>query len=822
VLPAVSRWACEPYSAQSALDLADTLAISPYAATILVRRGLDDPDRARTFLAADECHDAARLDGIGDACDLILGHVERGSRVVVFGDYDVDGVSSTAIMVRALRAVGGDPAWRLPSREEGYGLSEAIVRELAHQGASMIVTVDCGITAADEVALAKSLGIDVVVTDHHRPGDRLPECPIVHPALGGYPFDSLCGAAVALKLSEALRGAAGLDPATADEDLDLAGLATVCDMVPLVGENRRIARIGMTELARTRKPGLRALMAVAALDPAELDERSASFRLGPRINAAGRLARADAALELLLCEDRDRADEIATELDGLNHDRRETELRITREAEEQCVAQLASAVIVAAGEGWHPGVVGIVASRLVERYHRPAVVIALDGDGGRGSARSIGAYDIHAGIGAAADHVIRFGGHRMAAGLEIRSDALAGFQTALAAHAGGILAPEDLCPVQHVDAVVPPGALNLELAEELECLGPFGAGNPSPVLMVPAARIEHVTAMGEKREHARFTLAGGAARARGVAFRTSQRALADSGARPHDVAVKLERNRWNGTVEPRVVLETLSPTPTGVVQDIGPSIELVDAIDAELAGDPTAWWPTPAQPAVHAPARDRRGEGFVGVAGDLLTSGSSVLVVVADVARRRKGLEQLVAGMAAGRLAVVAWEVLGSDPGIATGYDHLLAFDPPPIAAGDTLLAAAGASTQTHLVWGEAERAFSLACWRSRLDLRPALIDLWRALDAGGELTGDGLARALQGGGQHPRDGACCGRLVRVLTELDLALWQATGGSAKLVRGGGERTDLARSPAYRAYATRLTEVERYLGGADSLEERKAG
>jgi single-stranded-DNA-specific exonuclease len=827
VLPTVAGWSCEPYPVAAALRLSRELGVSPCTASILARRGLADVDAARAFLDAGERHDPALLHGVSDACEAILRHLRSESRIAVFGDYDVDGVCATAVMLRALRAVGADPAWRLPSREEGYGLSELAVRELAGNGVGLIVTVDCGVTAVDEVALANSLGVEVIVTDHHRPGDALPDCPVVHPALGAYPFDSLCGAGVAYKLSAALRRAAGKPAEGADEDIDLVGLATLCDMVPLVGENRRIAREGIRELARTRKPGLRALMAASGLDPADFDERAAGFRLGPRINAAGRLARADAALELLLTEDRERADEIARELDGLNHDRRETEVRITSEAESQCAAQLASAALVVAGEGWHPGVVGIVASRLVERFHRPAVVIALDGDTGRGSARSIDPYDLHAGIGSAAEHLLQFGGHRMAAGLEIRADEVDAFRAALARHAGESLAPADLQPVERAHAVVPTGALDLDLAEELERLGPFGAGNPAPVLMVPAARVEHVTAMGKERLHARFTLSGGAARARGVAFRTSQRALADTGATEHDVAVKLERNRWNGAVEARVVLRSLAPTPVGAVEDVGPPADLRAAVESELACDPTAWWPVPASASPDIPAApghsDRRGEGFVGVAGDLLTSGESVTVAVADVARRRAGLERLVAGMAGKALPVVSWDALGADPALGAASDHLIVLDPPPVAEGMAVLDASCAYGATaHLAWGPSDREFALACWRERLHLRPALVDLWGALDAAGELAGGELESALRGAGRHPRCGSHCGRLVRVLCELDLAAWTVGEAGPRLVRGSGRRTDLDSSPAHRAYAARLAEAERFLTTAEHEETRKAG
>jgi single-stranded-DNA-specific exonuclease len=825
VLPQVSRWACDPYSAAESLALADALGVSPATASILTRRGLGDVGAARSFLAAEERHEPALLPGIAAACETILRHVGADSRVVVFGDYDVDGVCSTAILVRALRAIGADPAWRLPSREEGYGLSGPVVRELAERGAGLIVSVDCGVTAVDEVALAKSLGVEVVVTDHHRPGADLPDCPIVHPALGGYPFEHLCGAAVALKVSEALRATAGLDPRGADEDVDLAGLATLCDMVPLVGENRRIARAGIAALSRTRRVGLRALMAVASLDPGDMDERAAGFRLGPRINAAGRMRRADAALELLLTEDRDRADEIARELDGLNHDRREAEQRIVGEAERLCEPQLAAAAIVVAGEGWHPGVVGIVASRLVERHRRPCVAIALDGDGGRGSGRSIDPYDLHAGLGAASDHLIGFGGHRMAAGVEIAADSVDGFRAALAAHAGAALTPHDLVAVQQAHAVVPAGALDLDFAEEIERLAPFGAGNPAPVLMVPAARIEHVTAMGQEGDHARFTLSAGSARARGVAFRTSQRALADAGATAHDVAVSLERNRWNGAVEARVVLRSLTPTAGGQVLEIADGATLAETVERELTADPAAWWPAFESAGDDRSPIDRRGEGLAGVAGDLLTSGESVLMVVADVGRRRAGLEQMVAGMAGAGLPVVSWEALGADPAVATGFTHLVALDPPPVSDGLALLTAAAAAAEpgiAHLAWGEPERAFALACWRERLDLRPALVELWRALDADGALSGRALEAALRGQGQHPRDARHSARLVRVLCDLDLARWEADAAGPRLIRGKAEKTTLDGSFAYRAYAGRLDAATRYLTDAERTEARAAG
>ena len=287
LVPTVATWTCAPYGAVAAARLADELGVSTATAAVLTRRGLSDPARARAFIAGHERADPMALHGAAAACDLVLDHLRRGSRVAVFGDYDVDGVCSTAIMVSTLRDLGGVPAWRLPSRDEGYGLSADAVRSLAESGVQLLVTVDCGVTSVAEVALARELGLDMLVTDHHRPGDVLPDCTIVHPGLGEAPGSELCAAGVALKLSEALRARAGQDPRDADADLDLAGLATVCDMVPLTGENRRIAREGLRPWRRTSRPGLRALMRVASLEPGDADARAAGFRLGPRLNAAG-------------------------------------------------------------------------------------------------------------------------------------------------------------------------------------------------------------------------------------------------------------------------------------------------------------------------------------------------------------------------------------------------------------------------------------------------------------------------------------------------------------------------------------------------------
>jgi single-stranded-DNA-specific exonuclease len=531
------------------------LAVSGALAQVLVRRGLGDPDSARTFLDAAEEYPSSAFAGIETAVETILAHVCTRRRITIHGDYDVDGICSTAILVRALRALGADVDSYLPDRiGDGYGLAATTVKRLAQRGTNLLVTVDCAVTAVEEVALAGELGMQVVVTDHHaaRADGQLPQAPLVHPALCGYPCPELCATAVAYKLAQAVFAAAGRDPAELESELELVALATVADVVPLIGENRTLVRRGLRALAATRRPGLRALMAVARVAPGRVDERALGFALAPRLNAAGRMYRADAGLELLLTEDPLRARQVAEELDRANHERREAEQRIRYEAEAQ-VAELGErSAYVLAGEQWHAGVVGIVASRLAETHHRPVVLIALDGASGKGSARSIPGFDLLAGLTECSEHLLRYGGHRAAAGLEIERERVPALAAALDAHAARVLGAEDLAPVERVDAVVGGEELGMSLAEELQRLAPFGHGNPGVSLMVAEACLRDGRPMGEGK-HVRFTVESRGARAQAVAFRTGGRLPVEDGA-PVEATFKLEVNEWNGVSEPRLVL----------------------------------------------------------------------------------------------------------------------------------------------------------------------------------------------------------------------------------------------------------------------------
>jgi single-stranded-DNA-specific exonuclease len=548
--------------------LREHLGVSDALAQVLVRRGYAEPARAQAFLRADERHGLEDFPGLLDAARTILGHVRSGSWITIHGDYDVDGVCSTAVLVRALRKLGARCDWYLPDRaEDGYGLSAETVRRLAERGTGLLITADCGITAVEEVALAKALGMEAIVTDHHRPrpDGALPDAPIVHPAVCGYPCAELCATAVAYKLAQAcfaVASASGssLDPRELEADLDLVALATIADVVPLLGENRSLTRRGLRALAGTAKPGLRALMSVARIAPGRVDERAVGFALAPRINAAGRLYRADTALELILTEDAVRAAQIAEELDRANGERRQIERAIRAQAEAQ-IAKLRSAgerfSFVLAADGWHPGVIGIVASRLAEAHGLPVVLAAIEQSRVRGSGRSVAGYDLLAGLTACSEHLARYGGHSAAAGVELPHESLAAFAAAFERHATTALCGRDRARRERVDAIVTGPDLGMDLAEELAALAPFGRGNPAVSLLLRGAVARDVRPMGEGR-HARLRLEADGVHAPAVAFGCDGRLPVSEG-EPLDATFALEVNEWRGVSEARLLLRHVQP-----------------------------------------------------------------------------------------------------------------------------------------------------------------------------------------------------------------------------------------------------------------------
>ncbi len=829
--PEPPRLRIDPCDVDAVLGLQRELGVGHVLAQVLVRRGFADPAAARAWLAAEERHEPSQFAGIEDACDLILIHVESGERITIHGDYDVDGVASTAILVGVLRRLGAQVDWFLPSRaEDGYGLSVGTVERLAARGTRLLITADCAITAVDEVAAAVAAGIDVVVTDHHSPraDGTLPDAPIVHPAVCGYPCVDLCAAGVAYKLAAALLAAAGHDASEADADLDLVALATIADCVPLRGENRRLVRAGLRALATTTRPGLRALMKVSRADPARIDARAVGFRLAPRINAAGRLERADAGLELLLTTDDERAGRIAEELDRLNAERRHTETRILFEAEAQ-VAQLGErAAYVLAGEGWHKGVIGIVASRIAERHHRPAVLIALparagsgvtgaedagrraaaaggddpstDAARGTGSGRSIPGFDLLAGLDACAQHLVRHGGHRAAAGCEILASEVDAFGAAFEAHAAATLLPEDLVPSERADAVVAGDELGLALAEELELLAPFGIANPGVSLLLPAARFSDPRTMGEGK-HARFSVEAGGVRAGAVAFGVSK---VDCDG-PLDATFSLELNEFNGSVEPRLVLRharPCAPAPITVVGEpadyLGRVLKELDcALEPGAEGSPGRGAEVSLGRGPDAGAfRDRRGGGIAGTIGALVASGEPVLVVAADAILRARHLEQILGGF-----DLCSHDALARDPRLAGAEAHVVLLDPP---AGP----ARRHGKITHLAWGPAELRFAEQIHEWQYDLRASLTATYRALRDAGGAAGEELEALLRGDPQSPRPPALAGRVVRVLAELHLV--SLDPDSRTLAVPVAQRTALERSAAFRAYQQRLEDGRRWL------------
>jgi len=795
-----------PYDFVAARRLERELGLSHALAQVLVRRGHDQPAAARAFLAAEETHRPTAFEGIERAVDLALRHVRAGTRITVHGDYDVDGVCSTAILVRCLRRLGAAVDWYLPSRgDDGYGLSRATVERLAARGTRLLLTADCAITAVEEVAAARAAGLEVIVTDHHRPraDGALPDAPIVHPEVSRYPCRELCATGVAHKLALALQAAAGLDLAPDDQDLDLVALATVADCVPLIGENRRLVREGVRALAVTARPGLRALMRVARVDPSGLDARALGFRLAPRINAAGRLHRADAGLELVLTEDEDRAEAVARELDRANAERRDVETRILFAAEAQVASAGERAAYVLAGEGWHPGVIGIVASRIAERHHRPTVLIALDGPRGTGSGRSIAGYDLLGGLTAASAQLERYGGHRAAAGLEVARESVDAFRASFEDHAAAALSPDDLVARERVDAVVPGDDCSLALAEELERMEPCGMGNPSVSLLLAAASFADPQPVGEGR-HARFTVHAGGVRARAIAFGVSGGRLPVAVDEPVDATFALTRATWNGAVEARLALLSARPSAPGSIDVVGEPESFLDAALAELDA-PLEPWPS-AAPLVQRVVLDRRGHGIAGTLADLVATGDHVLAVCADASRRARALAGRLGGF-----ALCSYDGLERHAVASGTFPHVFALDPPAHQHQANLLAAGGPEDFAHLGWGEAELGFARETHEHEYGLRAALAALYRAFRDHGAAAGEDLERLLHGDTVRPRSAAMAGRALRVLLELGLLALEP--GSLVVTLASARRTDLERSPAFRAYRRRGEDGRRYLSEA---------
>ena len=590
---------------QGVARLAAALGLSPLTARLLASRGIAEPDQAAAFTnpSLRKITDPSALPGCDRAARRMLDALDRNEPVTIYGDYDADGITASAILYHAARHLRPDSpvSTYVPHRiDEGYGLNQDAIRSLASEGARLIVSVDCGITAVGPAQAAKDAGVDLIITDHHNPptdpdtGEidpaRLPDAhTLVHPRLPrqpdghAIPDQNLCGAGVAFNIawrmcSLAAGGEDRVDPPARELLLDLlalAALGTVADLVPLTGDNRLIARFGLTRLKATRLVGVQALLRASSLDGEKVTAEDAGFKLAPRINACGRLGHARDAVELLTTDDADRADRIARGLDRLNTERRATEKTIAQHAAE--LAESAgmtgpdARVIVLAHEDWHPGVIGIVCSRLVERHRRPVVLLARDGDTCKGSGRSIAGYSLHDALAACREHLRSFGGHDMAAGLALDTERFQRFTDALAQHAAEHITDDMCAPSQrvdcdaHIDEIMGPAAF------EIERLGPFGMGHPRPAIRLTGVRLaRHATTMGRNGAHLDLRLAHadssappGSSTLRAVAWSMGDRAGALRAGQAIEAVVRPTINRWQGRETPEVEILDLRTSAQG-------------------------------------------------------------------------------------------------------------------------------------------------------------------------------------------------------------------------------------------------------------------
>jgi single-stranded-DNA-specific exonuclease len=573
LLDAPRRWVSRSGTVdrRQADELAAALNLPAALCRLLVLRGHATPAAARTFLKPrlEDTGDPLLLADAAQAVERVARAVRGRERILVHGDYDVDGMCSAALFTRVLRSLGGDVHAFVPHRmHDGYDLGHAGVRRAVEVGAGLILTADCGIVAHDAVLQAKSAGIDVVITDHHTPGPVLPDAAaVINPNRLDcrYPFKGLAGAGVAFKLCEALVSALGGDRDALLWHLDLVALATIADLVPLREENRTLAYFGLRVLRETRNTGLRALMASAGVATDEpIAAGQVSHVLAPRLNAVGRLGAASRGVSLLLTDDTAEAAALAAEMEAENRTRQDVDRKILDEVLAMLDASFDPAHdygLVLSSPGWHPGVIGIVASRVVERVHRPVLLIAEDpGEGrGRGSGRSIPNFDLFSGIHACAGLLERYGGHRQAAGLDVRLERIDELRAAFNAHAHAVLSPDDFIAEVRVDLEVELAEATAGLCRLMRHCGPFGMGNPQPVFVARGVIADGAREVGGG-QHVKLTLRQHGATLPAIGFRMAERLRGiDLASTAIDVAFQLQEDHWNGRARLQARLVDVRP-----------------------------------------------------------------------------------------------------------------------------------------------------------------------------------------------------------------------------------------------------------------------
>ncbi|GHH97147.1 single-stranded-DNA-specific exonuclease RecJ [Neobacillus kokaensis] len=562
MLKSKTRWVVRDSDHQLVEKLVNELNISPLVASLLVNRGFESASSARFFLfGKDEFHDPYLLKGMDVAVNRIQAAIKNNEPILIYGDYDADGVSSTSVLMLTLRDLGANVQFYIPNRfSEGYGPNEAAFRHAAEIGIKLIITVDTGIAAVHEANVAKELGVDLIITDHHEPGPVIPDAlAIIHPKLpdSTYPFRELAGVGVAFKLAHALYGR------LPEHLFEVAVIGTIADLVSLTGENRLIAKKGLENLKVTKNNGLRAIFKIAGVDPMAINEETVGFTIAPRINAVGRLADADLAVDLLLSEDPQEAELLAEEMDALNKSRQS----IVNTIAEEAIAEVESnypadrnKVLVIGKEGWNAGVIGIVASKLVERYYRPAIVLSFDQEKGlaKGSARSIPGFDLFQNLSTLREILPHFGGHPMAAGMTLKIDDVAELRDKLNQLAEDSMTEEDFIPVTYLDEEVRLEDIHLASLDEMGLLSPFGVDNPKPKVLINNVEITNLRKIGSEQNHLKITVNDQNANLDGVGFGLGAAVDEISPASKISLIGELSINEWNNIRKPQIFVQDIA------------------------------------------------------------------------------------------------------------------------------------------------------------------------------------------------------------------------------------------------------------------------
>ncbi|MGI5939570.1 MAG: single-stranded-DNA-specific exonuclease RecJ [Thermoleophilia bacterium] len=823
-------WDIVPFSWAAADRLARELNLPLPVATILAGRGLVEPGSAQAFLdCSAPIPDPFLFADMVEAVDKLTEAIASGRRVVVHGDYDADGITATALMVLGLRSFGVEAEWYLPSRfTEGFGLSSTAVEGIAGRGPALLITVDCGINYPDQVALARHLGLDVIVIDHHQPGADLPACPLIHPVRGDYPTADLCGVGLAFKVLHALHIAIlGATPQEIPEGLhallDLVAVGTIADLVPLRGENRYYTKEGLKLLTIGSRTGFRFLSKVAGC-AGRVDSGSVSFRIAPHLNAAGRLTDASLPLRLLLTEDETEAAAIADALHDMNGVRQNVERQILGETLTQIEAlDILPPLLVLSGAGWHEGVVGIVASRLVERYHRPVIVLAEHDGIAKGSGRSIAHYDLMSGLDACAEWLTVFGGHKMAAGLTLDVERIDGFRQALETHAAAHLSRDDVKPVYRADAVLRSEDINADTALALASLGPFGSSNPRPRLLLLDADMRRVETT-RTGAHLRCVVDVEGVKVRAIGFGLGERAeeLRTDGDR-RILGVQLRVDEWQGALRPELQLDRIgiglsgrcaAPAcgpqcphwnPLSATGEVLSVAELDHGTPSDESVSTRSYGSPRSKPRLSSTrvARDiHEAGGRLSAVAQLLASGEPTLFLTCSATHR---LEELAAGLplddlTRGGLWCVSRACAGRDvPRLGDGgtilmeWDvatrqapvdiptHVAALDPPYRHEHTRLLRHyADQGACVHLYYGEEQRCMTADLLRYLVHPRFALVCTYRALE---KVGGDEEVRHAAAGlawhhGRVVLGDAALSRAAYILAKLDLE--QVGAGGARI------------------------------------------